>query len=388
MIPLDRNAEAGFRSAIADAPDDDTPRLIYADWLEENGQAERAEFIRVQIELARGVHDDQRRGELRIRERELLRAHRATWDGELPPELAADYVYERGLPRFAGLAGQSRPAADPGIGVREDTPIRWAEVSIVDRGAWKWHLQSSALAQATGLRIPGRFVFERHEESTLVQLLRMPIARRLRGLDVGWGSLHLGVSEADIRCLADARSLGNLTTLLLRSLQPDLSPDWLELLGRSRYLPRLTSLQFPAVLPYGRNAAGFESALAELFRSGSLARLRTLILDPSSCGTTAVTALLVSPLRDSLRHLELELDRGVGLALRSALQRWFGPRLRQSGEPTSSERETAVRIWSAVCQHPASDTARLAYADFLLHLARRGPAPFSTFFTIRRGEPS
>jgi uncharacterized protein (TIGR02996 family) len=32
---------------------DDTLRIIYADWLEENGQPERAEFIRVQVEIAR-----------------------------------------------------------------------------------------------------------------------------------------------------------------------------------------------------------------------------------------------------------------------------------------------------------------------------------------------
>ena len=34
-------------------PEDDAPRLIYADWLEEHGRVEDAEFIRVQIELAR-----------------------------------------------------------------------------------------------------------------------------------------------------------------------------------------------------------------------------------------------------------------------------------------------------------------------------------------------
>lgn len=34
-------------------PDDDLPRLVFADFLEESGDAERAEFIRVQCELAR-----------------------------------------------------------------------------------------------------------------------------------------------------------------------------------------------------------------------------------------------------------------------------------------------------------------------------------------------
>ena len=40
-------------AAIIAHPEEDAPRLIYADWLEENGQGERAEFIRVQVELAR-----------------------------------------------------------------------------------------------------------------------------------------------------------------------------------------------------------------------------------------------------------------------------------------------------------------------------------------------
>lgn len=44
--------DQAFLQAIAEQPDDDAPRLIYADYLEERGQVERAEFIRVQIELS------------------------------------------------------------------------------------------------------------------------------------------------------------------------------------------------------------------------------------------------------------------------------------------------------------------------------------------------
>ena len=39
--------------AICEFSDDDTPRLLYADFLEENGEVERAGFVRAQIELAR-----------------------------------------------------------------------------------------------------------------------------------------------------------------------------------------------------------------------------------------------------------------------------------------------------------------------------------------------
>lgn len=48
--------EQAFLSAICAEPADDSPRLVYADWLEERGlkgDAERAAFIRVQCELAR-----------------------------------------------------------------------------------------------------------------------------------------------------------------------------------------------------------------------------------------------------------------------------------------------------------------------------------------------
>ncbi|HSQ56299.1 MAG TPA: TIGR02996 domain-containing protein [Gemmata sp.] len=38
--------------AVCENPDDDTPRLVFADWLEENGEAARAEFTRLQVQLA------------------------------------------------------------------------------------------------------------------------------------------------------------------------------------------------------------------------------------------------------------------------------------------------------------------------------------------------
>lgn len=41
--------------AIAETPDDDTPRLVYADWLDEHGATDadraRAEFLRVACKL-------------------------------------------------------------------------------------------------------------------------------------------------------------------------------------------------------------------------------------------------------------------------------------------------------------------------------------------------
>lgn len=48
--------EDALLAAIAAHPEEDTPRLVYADWLDEHGQPIRAEFIRVQIAIAQKEH--------------------------------------------------------------------------------------------------------------------------------------------------------------------------------------------------------------------------------------------------------------------------------------------------------------------------------------------
>lgn len=68
--------------AILTDPADDLPRLVYADYLEEHGEPERAEFIRVQCQLSTDDADDARNNRLgtnplRRRERELLTAKNA-----------------------------------------------------------------------------------------------------------------------------------------------------------------------------------------------------------------------------------------------------------------------------------------------------------------------
>src|SRR5262249_29982799 len=46
--------ERALIEAIRDDPDDSSVRLVYADWLEDQGRADHAELIRVQIALAKG----------------------------------------------------------------------------------------------------------------------------------------------------------------------------------------------------------------------------------------------------------------------------------------------------------------------------------------------
>src|SRR5262245_43577020 len=67
-----------FQRSIAEAPRDDLPRLIFADWLEENGQIERSEFIRLGIELAGDIAKEEREKKER-RSKDLLTSLDDSW---------------------------------------------------------------------------------------------------------------------------------------------------------------------------------------------------------------------------------------------------------------------------------------------------------------------
>src|SRR5688572_26102412 len=84
---------AGCRAA----PADDTPRLVLADWLDENADSAgipaddaraRAQLIRVQVELARPTCDTVHLAQLRAAEARLLTVNAARWLGNLPRQLA------------------------------------------------------------------------------------------------------------------------------------------------------------------------------------------------------------------------------------------------------------------------------------------------------------
>jgi uncharacterized protein (TIGR02996 family) len=99
------DGDALFTAILAE-PDADMPRLMYADWLEEFGTAAdqpRAEFIRVQIELARTPADSVRKLELLAREQTLRNAYAEKWlsvlrgPGEPLPQGPAHAQFRRGF---------------------------------------------------------------------------------------------------------------------------------------------------------------------------------------------------------------------------------------------------------------------------------------------------
>ena len=67
--------ERHFLAAIRKNPDDRLPRLVYADWLDENGDPARAEFIRLQIGRENGTLPTV----IDTRERVLLEALGEKW---------------------------------------------------------------------------------------------------------------------------------------------------------------------------------------------------------------------------------------------------------------------------------------------------------------------
>src|SRR4051812_5169077 len=91
--------EAGLLAAILAHPDEDTPRLMYADWLQENGQPERAEFIRIQCSPDADEVAEERAAELE----EL---HGAKWLAGLSQFPGAHWGFRRGFPEYLDAPGE------------------------------------------------------------------------------------------------------------------------------------------------------------------------------------------------------------------------------------------------------------------------------------------
>jgi uncharacterized protein (TIGR02996 family) len=69
------NDREALMQTILENPKDDLPRLVFADWQEEHGNALHAELIRVQCELSSRTKgkDPKRKEKLKQREKELVR---------------------------------------------------------------------------------------------------------------------------------------------------------------------------------------------------------------------------------------------------------------------------------------------------------------------------
>ena len=76
------DSDDAFLHAILEKPDDDTTRLVYADWLEERGDPQslaRGEFLRLDHELASRKHKKKDRAALEARLRKLRKTIDIGW---------------------------------------------------------------------------------------------------------------------------------------------------------------------------------------------------------------------------------------------------------------------------------------------------------------------
>lgn len=75
--------EIAFLKAAQAQPDDDTLRLVYADWLEEQGRTSQAQFVRLQVRRSQlDLFDPDRPGLLQ-EEARLLQKHKRYWNGRV-----------------------------------------------------------------------------------------------------------------------------------------------------------------------------------------------------------------------------------------------------------------------------------------------------------------
>lgn len=254
-------SEAAFLAAIRDDPDDDLPRLAYADWFEEHGQADRGEFIRVQVELSHGARDRGRRVELLRRLRALSQLHRAAWLGPLK-HWAKDSFFDRGFITQASMdAGEFLDHAAKVLAVHPITRLRI--VGTTDRFA---------------------------------ELIASPHVEGMKSLDF----LGQAILDQGATALAGAHRLARLRVLHLRRM--GIGPGGVRALVASPRLAELTDLNL------AENGFG-DSGIRELASAFALPRLARLDLSSNNLGAASADLLATCSRLQSLRTLRLAYNR-------------------------------------------------------------------------------
>jgi uncharacterized protein (TIGR02996 family) len=360
---------AALLAAVRQAPNDDAPRLVYADWLDEHGQPERAEFIRVQCQLAAIPKYDSRSQPLKAREQDLIRRHGTEWAGDIAA-IARDHEFHRGFIEAAAVGarkflshGEKLFSLAPichlkllRLGSSNVSAAELADSTVLSRvrslalqgyldgDGLHALLSSSALRNLTALTLEGNFDGDGLEplwkgclpdlesldfnsdykictDASLSKLLASRWASRLKRLNLQYHNLKVEGGQA----IASSRTLTGLTSLGLRHCSVGLggtralaeSPN----LGDLRLLDlrnnRLTdsgmraicsSSRLPALteLYLGMNDIGPNGARALADWPG-LARLRVLHLYSCPIGDDGAIAIAALPYAAGLRHLDLTL---------------------------------------------------------------------------------
>jgi uncharacterized protein (TIGR02996 family) len=301
------NKAQGFLDFIVAHPDDDTPRLVFADWLEEEGDGARAEFIRVQVERARLPEWDARQVRLRLRERALIEQHEKKWKGELPDiegvtweEFRRGFVATATFSTFAVLGANASAcwAAAP----IEAVSVRWPRRDE----------SSETILPIPGLRelsITAQLVDRRD----VGRLAGLPLLSTLRALNIR----NCNLGGEGFRRLVASPHLGNLTAL--RVPGNSIGNQAIRALFGAASLTSLAELDLSETGSFGRTRRSGRyredpiieaTDLAALARWSGMARLRALTLSGNDARRNGLRALLRSPHVTGLKELTL---RGNGL---------------------------------------------------------------------------
>lgn len=198
-----------FLEAIWAAPVDDLPRLVYADWLEEQGQATYAEFIRLDCLLARQEPQTPlERGRLRQRRHDLRTKLANEWK---------DAVGDRG---GWMLHESSRGLFEPTVYIDSDEFLR--------------------LSPHWWPRLPIRVVHVRAVDGREAELARAPYLSRVRDLIFGYPRETEHGWEHPDELIARLAGATHLTRLQFLAYGPVMArPATLRVFGRAMFLPQL-----------------------------------------------------------------------------------------------------------------------------------------------------
>jgi uncharacterized protein (TIGR02996 family) len=300
--------EDAFLEDIREHPDDDAPRLIFADWLEDNGDADRAEFIRARV-LVKGLagsdspHDEQAEESYRWRAGVLLEANWKRWAEPLGAFYGQTTQFNwpsRGYHRDRlayfprGFIEAIQLDASRFIHVAADLlrayPIRVVALyEADDHAGW--------LAECPQLVWVEQLVFADYFRAPLgargmAVLARSPHLIRLRSLSLYRN--HLGDDGA--AALATAAWLGTLRDVVL-------SDNGLSERGAAA-LARTERPFRPERLRLDNNPIG-DFGMAALAGSPVLQRVKSLTLSRCGIGLAGMTALASSPHLGSLEEIDL-----------------------------------------------------------------------------------
>ena len=289
---------------ILENPEDDAPRLIYSDWLEEQGDTQRAQFIRIQCEQARAEPHSPLCRKLISRARRLYKPHWLhTLRGKaLHAEMHRGFIHK--------ITIYSKRFVTDAASIFATEPVR--EVRFADFTAVRGNVPVATLAvcphlrRLTGLSISGSTVSGRMFD----ELLGGGHLAGLRKLNL----IATSIEPDRFPQLLNASRLPHVDELHIGAL-PNAGPDWLEDLGGCNMLGQLKTFTV-------WNDSSSIQTLNAFLRLPDLKGLRTLGMTSRSTANMqdlpvpVLEAIALAPHLHNLADLDLAMTSTRDAALR------------------------------------------------------------------------